>query len=122
MAKKEARRIGRIDCSKAGCSTFRELVTQLEQLGFAVDHFHCVSLIKLCYKPDGKHIEVLENGKIEYYIESMAHLRLTPTESLLAGRRLDGYWNCPSDLEGFRTKLEVNPNLFDKVVADEAHD
>src|SRR3989344_2032959 len=89
MAKKEARRI---DCTKAGCSTFRELVMQLEQSEFAVDHFHCVLLFKLCYKPDGKHIEVLENGKIEYYLEVLAHLHLIPTGNLLAGRRLDGYW------------------------------
>lgn len=119
MAKKEARRI---DCSKAGCSTFRELVTQLEQMRFAVDHFHCVSLIKLCYKPDGKHIEALEDGRIEYYLEYICHLHLTPTESLLAGRRLDGYWNCPSELEGFRAKLDVDPRTFLKVIADEAHD
>lgn len=120
MAKLEPRRI---DCSNSGCKTFREMVTQLENLGFPVDHFHCIKLLEFSEEPERKHVSVLKDGKLRHFLETVYHLHLTPTESLLGGRTLDGHWNCLSDIDGFRgLKLEVDPRLFDKIVADEAHD
>lgn len=113
----------RIDCTKSGCTTFRELVEVLEAKGFPVDHFHCVKLLELSEESERKCLAVLENGKFRFFIEAVYHLHLTPTDSLLAGRRLDGYWNCISDIDCYRRqKLDVDPRLFDKIVADEAHD